>query len=155
MALMPNIENMPTWACFRCSAASSPHPLMLDMKNCSGDVFFVSGGSPTIALTPNMENTPTWACFRCLAASSPHSLTLDPKNMPPRRVLHVRRLPDHTPHAEPRKHTHMGVFSMFGCFFTTPPHTGHEKRAPKGVFFIAMRQGGGILNLFINIVVVI
>ncbi len=24
---------MPTWACFRCLAASSPHSLMLDMKN--------------------------------------------------------------------------------------------------------------------------
>src|SRR6266508_1847973 len=31
--LMPNIENTPTWACFRCLAASSPHSLMLDTKN--------------------------------------------------------------------------------------------------------------------------
>src|SRR6266545_4270836 len=30
---MPNIENTPTWVCFQCLAASSPHSLMLDTKN--------------------------------------------------------------------------------------------------------------------------
>ncbi len=31
--LTPNIENTPTWMCFRCLAASSLHSLMLDTKN--------------------------------------------------------------------------------------------------------------------------
>src|SRR6266540_1598606 len=31
--LMPNLENTPTWVCFRCSAASSSPPLTPDTKN--------------------------------------------------------------------------------------------------------------------------
>jgi len=105
--LMPNIETMPIWACFRCSAASLPHPSCRTRKACPwGRVSRVQ-------------------CHPSCRTSKPR---------PSGHVFDVRLLLYPTLHAGHKKHALAGMFFVFSVF-STLPLTSNTKIVPKWAHF--------------------
>jgi len=117
-----NIEKMPRWAWFRCSAfihyPVHHIPTCRTSKKCPDRHGFDVRRLSTI---PNIKTMPTWACFRCSACVH-HLLTrvhyiLTSRTSKPcsdAHVFDVRRVSTTTPPAEPQNYCHLGTFLMFG-----------------------------------------
>jgi len=123
----PNIEKMPRWAWFRCSAfihyPVHHIPTCRTSKKCPDrHGFDVWDGRQIL----NIKTMPTWACFRCSACVH-HLLTRRASKLcPDGRNFDARRASTTSLPAGHRSHAQMHMFSMFGVS-PPPPHLPNLK----------------------------